>query len=620
MSPSPARRTLRSPRWACALVLWILAGLPLMAQAADDAAFVLGRPSAGERAMEVSPEGVHLLDNGRVLFERQYQDIRNSTLDLLRRFSPNEYFFVGVGRSPVSNIAFLQALNPGIAMHFPASGLHALEKVPEAHVAEYARHFAAFLPDEKALGGRKILLVDHGASGSSIARVREMLDRYLTSIGSIRKVEGAAFVRHTSSIEHLDMHLVPVDKYPFMLLPPELAPYAEHPIGPKRLEELQKNSAYDRLLPVLRAWMSRDTTLDVFLSDRRDRPPLKDGVPRLAPTLQRTSDPTVKEMTNRCLTAIGKLLERGAISEEALGSFAEKHSHEARDGHRSLIVSELVPERDASTADRWAARQLLQQYDAHKVEPEVILRWVTEVHQSHVSARAQVKRNVGGSLVMDFLGVKPGKMVWEGRSIDLPEHFDVLTTPLLRQHWEGLGRPVRKEPAKIFDHLPGFDAPIVFSYTEVPKLLEAMHAKDSSHEYRLLTENEWLFLATDRGTRGPSDWGSDGKLLLDHAWLQENHTEAPYIPAPPRGRKPTLVAGQPIWGLFGNAQQLVKSDSAVLQRSRGHHTGGNAHGAGGKLVGSSLLTPSASLTDPAHWVRPYSGGLGAIRLTRRDRK
>jgi hypothetical protein len=400
-----------------------------------------------------------------------------------------------------------------------------------------------------------------------------------------------------------------------MILPQELTPYAEeHPIGERKLTDLKPNPAYQHVVTGMGNWMAHDSVLDVFLADRRDKPDASGGVARLTRSIKRASDPAVVETTNRCLTAIAKLLERGAIGADNLRAFAEAHWQDrAGDAHK-LRVSDLMPEKEATSADRWAARELLLLYDAEPLETEVVRRWIIGIHLAHESERARVSptRAQNPELPLEFIPVRPGKMVWEGRSIDIPDPFEVLSTPLLREQWEALGRPVRDEPFNVLGK-PWFDSPVAFKMSEVPKLLEAIQKRDPRREYRLLTEDEWLFLVTDRGTLGANHWVGDGSALLEHAWVEENKADAPYLPAPVRGRRPTLVDGQKIWGLFGNIGQLVTPSTAVAAGARGHQR------PDGKLVGGSLRSPSRDFTDPAHWIAPNFDGHGAIRVTRRQK-
>jgi hypothetical protein len=594
-----------------ALVAFLLASASSRALA-DEGAFPLERLYRPGQEDAPSAEGIEVPGQGRILFERQYQDVRNSTLDIVRRFPPDRYYYVGVGRSPMANVTLLQTLNPKIAMHFPASGLHGAEVIKEEHVEEYMRHFASLLPDEKTLGNRTLLLMDHSYTGSSIVRVREMTERYLTSIGSDRKVEAVVFSRQHANVEHVDVHMIPADPYPFMLLPQDLGRYAEHSIGEHKLKDLKVNPAHDQVRNGIRRWVKHDAVLDDFLAQPRSRSQAG-SVPRVAQSVKRAGDPELVEMTNRCLSAISTLLDRGAISGESLRAFSEKHGLDVRRGDRSFLVSDLIPEREATTSERWAARQLLQLYDGQKLETDVVRRWVTERRHAHEAQRAQVKDASAPSMPMEFIRVNPGKMVWEGRSIEIPHRFELQTTPLLRQQWEALGRPVRDPPTKMFGEAPWFDAPVVFTINETPALIEAINKLDPLHDYRLMTEDEWLFVASNRGALNPSQW--DTKLILEHAWLEDNKGDAPYLPAPVRGRKPILIDGKPIWGLFGNARQLVTTCCQVLQQPR-THLPIQRHLADGKLVGGYIHLSAGALRDPANWVVPNPSAHGAIRLTR----
>ena len=114
----------------------------------------------------------------------RYAELRTLALELLRRYPPSEYFYLGLGRSPAPLMAFLEAAGLDYRT-LPLSKLKgALQEFPERHVQQQLRpHLAAYLPEAGAVAGRRLLLVDFVFNGPTLLRARQLLRVYFAELG-----------------------------------------------------------------------------------------------------------------------------------------------------------------------------------------------------------------------------------------------------------------------------------------------------------------------------------------------------------------------------------------------------------------------------------------------------
>lgn len=131
----------------------------------------------------------HWLIAGRSYMSLQeYRDLRNGCMEILRRYPPDKYYFVGLGRDPAPVIAFLQNLGgkelavnlPGTSnIQWAKSGLK-----PE----DVARHIEAAIPQHILVGKRQIVVLDVTSSGKTPAIFGPFIDKYLRQHGNRNKV------------------------------------------------------------------------------------------------------------------------------------------------------------------------------------------------------------------------------------------------------------------------------------------------------------------------------------------------------------------------------------------------------------------------------------------------
>jgi hypothetical protein len=198
---------------------------------------------------------------GEGLDKETYRHIAGAAREVLSRFPPDRYFYVGVGRSPSALIEILQAIVPHQAQGFPASGLGGNPKIDSATYAEYRRHFRRFFPRPERLEGRTILLMDSVSRGNTLATMRDLLGRYLSESGVEAHIETLAVRGAGLAVDHrLDR-----DFDAMAAGSDAIARYRAHYIGRDTLAELEPNPGRVPFLRSLLAHLSLDRTFDRFL-------------------------------------------------------------------------------------------------------------------------------------------------------------------------------------------------------------------------------------------------------------------------------------------------------------------------------------------------------------------
>lgn len=137
-----------------------------------------------------------------------YEAGKKIGLEIIQRYPPEEYFYVGVGRSPTPVIAFLQEYLPAhSASNLPFGGVTAddhlwvfTQKDGRDHIdwekgwgPNMDHHFKKFLPTPDQLGGRKILLVDYIVNGHSLSLAKRIVEVFLKKEGRLNGVKALGF-------------------------------------------------------------------------------------------------------------------------------------------------------------------------------------------------------------------------------------------------------------------------------------------------------------------------------------------------------------------------------------------------------------------------------------------
>jgi hypothetical protein len=215
---------------------------------------------------------------GHLFQPNHYVEVRTATKMLLDQYPPDRHVYVGIGRALSPVIAMLQNLDPNLAFNFPASGLSATSGYdPAPHKAEFFRHFAQLLPASVLNGNKDIVLIDRSVrtSGTTIARVRSLLQEYLRSIGSSVNVVGAGFSEQQPG--H-GLGWVNTGSLPFMRqinnagggdgerYENAFGEYGKHYIGLRhRVEDLKRQPGFDNLKSLIHMHMANDEDLDAYL-------------------------------------------------------------------------------------------------------------------------------------------------------------------------------------------------------------------------------------------------------------------------------------------------------------------------------------------------------------------
>jgi hypothetical protein len=183
----------------------------------------------------------------------KYANYKKAGLALLRKYSPETHFILGVGRSPVGPVSFLKELTirgkpvsgdiSSLAASVPASSLKS--EVDQDRHAEFFRHFERFLPKDVLQGKRKVVLIDWVIGGSSVKNFKTVLEAYYKSKGIKNEVILSGFW-HSTELADFDF----VGK-------------ASDQGG--RVQDLKPNAAHVTFRQGMRRSMQEDKDLDQIL-------------------------------------------------------------------------------------------------------------------------------------------------------------------------------------------------------------------------------------------------------------------------------------------------------------------------------------------------------------------
>ncbi|MBF0361325.1 MAG: phosphoribosyltransferase [Oligoflexia bacterium] len=135
------------------------------------------------------------LDLTYEFMEAEYIEIRDISLEILKRCPPKECIVIGIGRSPTPIIAFIHGLlESESAWNLPLSNFRYGRKKSQLQIAEGSKlekhlfsHFNNHLPTKCEIADKNILLVDFTDSGATLLAAEEYIKKYLSTLGIDQK-------------------------------------------------------------------------------------------------------------------------------------------------------------------------------------------------------------------------------------------------------------------------------------------------------------------------------------------------------------------------------------------------------------------------------------------------
>jgi hypothetical protein len=161
-----------------------------------------GRQPVIRRVFKPQAAGTQLpaswtITGNQYVSQSEYHDLRNGCMELLRRYPPDKYFFVGLGRDPAPVIAFLQNLGEkNLAVNLPGtSNIGCIGWKGSVNPGDQvvAQHIEAAIPEHILKGERQIVILDVTSTGKTPATFGPYLDTYLQARGNHKPVIRLAF-------------------------------------------------------------------------------------------------------------------------------------------------------------------------------------------------------------------------------------------------------------------------------------------------------------------------------------------------------------------------------------------------------------------------------------------
>ena len=119
-----------------------------------------------------------LMTSPALVAQDNYDNIKTYSKLILGQFPPDQYYYVGVGRTAGPIIAMLKNLGPDLAVNFPSSEINTDGAAAFRNfTANYTEHIEALVPASVRGGDRKLLLIDY-SSGSSLYGLKGVLEAY----------------------------------------------------------------------------------------------------------------------------------------------------------------------------------------------------------------------------------------------------------------------------------------------------------------------------------------------------------------------------------------------------------------------------------------------------------
>ncbi len=230
----------------------------------------LSRPLAATALMstQVTNKKNQLANRG-FLDAQQYLDIRAGTLEIVKRYPPNQNFYITLGRSPTAIGAFLDNLSEhegDLHANLPASNLRAgfVEGFEEA----WFSHLEKFIPAHALTSNQRLVLIDRSTTGATLVKVKGIIESFLAKKGINKKVEVLAFARAARAVPIPFVDVTPYAELTKMNAGTYdgLAKYPWFYVGESEPSTLQRSPIYDQFKQSLLERMTRDPELDTALA------------------------------------------------------------------------------------------------------------------------------------------------------------------------------------------------------------------------------------------------------------------------------------------------------------------------------------------------------------------
>jgi hypothetical protein len=197
-------------------------------------------------------------------------------LEILEKFPPDQYWYVGIGRSPTPVLRFFEELGVSNQTTIPLSNVStARQSLGDAFFKRLSEHLSRFLPSAYQLADRKLLVIDFQSSGITLELVAESMTHITKDGMSAIKVAvlsiynpiyGSSTSKHIQRIPIQDGEVA--SKF-WRSQYQEFAKYGEFDLR-NPPNEIKTRLEYETLGHMLREKMNSDPKIAPLLNPRRE--------------------------------------------------------------------------------------------------------------------------------------------------------------------------------------------------------------------------------------------------------------------------------------------------------------------------------------------------------------
>lgn len=220
---------------------------------------------------------------GEGISNSEFKELKAVSEEILKKFPPENYYYVGIGRSPTPILAYLNQLEVKFSI-VPISSLR-YEPFPFKPTSEeiLKNHFKKFLPTLDNLKGKKILVMDYSDLGGTIERAHAVIQSLYSNKVEVKGLsisENLAPRLKNKNFQLLDLKNYPLinnrfDKNGF----DKYAKYGSYPLlfgnpDPEKLKEaLKPRVEFDELGKILKQYIlsERQATFSLGCKDQFKR-------------------------------------------------------------------------------------------------------------------------------------------------------------------------------------------------------------------------------------------------------------------------------------------------------------------------------------------------------------